>query len=308
VNQSAKIEILGVDDSHAIINGPGVTDKLFLAPELKGIYRAPVTARYKSSAYQHGATYEGKKVEKRDLSFAVNVHGETPEDFQERFARWESMWAFEEDPWDPDAHLTKMTVTTPRSGGRSLWLALNEESEILSKQDPHLLKSLIVPMNVTAPQPYWFEDRYEDQYYDFFETGSTGTSTGYVSIANPSDTPIWIKWVITRGRWTLPDFSWTGKKYQRAPGGDWANRLITMPLLTDVNGGARIDLDRLKLPIRDFFNTNLVGQMNGIRFMHKLPPHTPEQLVPVKVEEAPVGGARLEVYCPHRWKAPWGGQ
>ncbi|MFF4027011.1 hypothetical protein ACFYY5_29600 [Nocardia elegans] len=304
--QSAKVEIFGVDDSYFIINGPGVTENLFLEKGLKGIYDAPVTTRYKSSVYQRGSTYQGKKVKQRDIAFAVNIKGQTPEDWEDLDSKWRSAWDYEADPWDPDAHLTKMSITTARSGTRSLWLAMSDSPEFEPEKDPHITRSATVPMMVTAAQPFWFEDKWEDTPFDYFQTGSSGTSNGFVTIANPTDQPMYLKWVVTQGKWTLPDFSWTGKKYHRVPGGDWANRLITLPTLDATNGGARIDVDPMKLMIRDYQNTNLIGLMNGIYFMNRVAPYTPPTDVPVKVEGAPTGGARVEVYCPHRWGRPWG--
>ncbi len=296
-----------MDDSHFIISGPGTSEKLYMVPEFKGIYDAPVTTRYRSSAYQKGATYGGKKVKQRDLSFAVDIKGDDPADWEDLDSRWAAAWDFEEDPWDPNSHLTKMSITTPRSGTRSLWLAKDESPAIESKHDPHLTRNSRVPMTVVAPQPFWFEDQYENQPYDYFQTGASGTSTGFVTVENPCDQPIYLKWVVTRGTWELPDFQWQGKKYQRVPGGTWANRKITLPTLGDVEGGARIDLDPMKLMIRDLNDTNLIGQMNGIFFKHAIPPFTKPTNIPVKVDGAPTGGARVEVYCPRRWGRAWSG-
>lgn len=303
---SAKVEILGVDGDHVIINGPGVSSKLFMATDPKGLLDAPVTTKYKSSAFQRGSTYQGKKIEQRDITFGVHIKGDNPADWEALDSRWRSMWDYEPDPWAPNSTLTKMTVTTPTSGARSLYLALTANPAIEGKHDSHLTMSSVVPMTVVADQPMWFEDRFENEPADYFETGSTGTSEGFVTVSNPTDQPLFLKWVVTRGKWTLPDFQWTGKKYEREPGGEWGNRKITLPLLTELEGGARIDLDRMKLGVRDFSGTNLIGRMNGIWFMHAVPPYTPAYELPVKVEDAPVGGARVEIYTPRRWSRPWG--
>jgi hypothetical protein len=160
-------------------------------------------------------------------------------------------------------------------------------------------------MAVVADQPFWFEDKYENAFADYFETGSAGTTEGFVTISNPCDQPMWLQWVVTRGLWTLPDYTWTGKKHHRIPGGQYPNRKITLPLLGDTEGGARITLYRDKLQVRDLAGTNLAGRMNGISFLHQIPPKTPETQLPVKVENAPTGGARVEVYCQRRWSHAW---
>lgn len=304
--KSAKVEVLGVDDQHFVINGPGASPKLFLATDVKGIYDAPVTTKYKSSAFQQGSTYLGKKYEQRDITMGVHIQGEDPADWQDLDSRWRQAFDYEPDPFNPASKLTKLSITTDVSGTRSLYVALTESPVGESKHDPHLTRTSLLPMTLVAPQPFWFEDRYEDEPYDYFETGSSGTSEGFVTIANPTDVPMYLKWVVTRGKWTLPDRQLLGPKNARIPTGEWANRKIVLPELTELNGGARIDVDPMKIMIRDFTDTNLIGLMNGIRFMFQVPPKTQPQEVPVKVENAPAGGARVEVYCPHRWTRPWG--
>ncbi|MBF6326593.1 hypothetical protein IU451_29275 [Nocardia cyriacigeorgica] len=305
MRESARIDIYGLDGSHFIINGAGASKKLFLAPDLKGIYDAPVVTLRKSSVYQKGSTYEGKRYKQRDITFAVHIKGDTPEEWQDLQSRWNAAWDYEADRWDPQSTLTKMSITTPSSGTRSLWLAKGDTVEFESKHDPHVTGWSVQPMAVVADQPFWFEDKWETEPYDYFQTGSTGTSEGFVTISNPTDQPMWLQWVVTRGIWTLPDYTWTGKKHHRIPGGKWPNRKITLPELTAVEGGARITLYRDKLQVRDFYGTNLAGRMNGISFLHQIPPKTPETNLPVKVENAPAGGARVEVYCNMRWSHPW---
>ncbi|MEV6321368.1 hypothetical protein AB0M45_09250 [Nocardia sp. NPDC051787] len=298
---SVKIEIYGVDGSHWIINGPDIDrDVITLATSPKGIYDAPVSTSYKASAFQRGATYQGKRYLKRDITFAVNIHGADPEEWEERDSAWRNAWDYELDAWDPDATLTKMQVTTDRAS-RWLWLALDRNIEFESERDPRLLRKSIVPMAVTAAQPMWEEPTKVTAW----ETGQ-GAGEGLIEVSNPTDLEMAQKWVLTRGRWRLPDVSWRGKKYRRAPGGPYANRTLTMPMLGDVEGGARIDLDPIKLMARDLNGTNLIGRMGGFHFMHRIPPRTPPTLLPVSVTDAPVGGARVELHQPRLWTRAWG--
>ncbi|MBF6333318.1 hypothetical protein [Nocardia transvalensis] len=299
--ESVLVEIFGVDGSRWIINGPGVDrDAITLATSPKGIYDAPVTTRYKASAFQRGATYLGKRFLKRDITFAVTIHGRDPEDWEDRDAAWREAWDYEPDSWDPDATLTKMQISTDRTT-RWLWLALDKSIELESERDPHILRKSVVPMAVTAPQPMWEET----PKVTVWET-TEASGEGFVEVSNPTDVEMAQKWVVTRGRWTLPDVSWRGKKHHRAPGGPYATRTITLPLLTDVEGGARIDLDPIKLHVRDLHGTNLIGRMGGLHFMHRIPPKTPPTLLPVKVTDAPAGGARVELHQPRLWLRPWG--
>lgn len=304
MRESARVEFFK-DDKHVVVNGAGASKKLYLGPDIKGIFHAPVVTRRRSSAFQKGSTYEGKTYNERHITFKVNIRGDDPEDWQHLSNFWNSLWDYEIDPWDPDSTLTKMAITTPSSGTRCLWLAKDDTVPFESEHDPRITRSSTELMAAVADQPFFFEDRYENTPYDYFETGSEGTSEGFVTISNPCDQPMWLQWVVTRGTWTLPDYSWTGKKHHRVPGGQYLNRKITLPALGDTEGGARITLYRDKLQVRDLNGTNLAGRMNGISFLHRIPPKTPETNLPVKVENAPVGGARVEVYCQRRWGHCW---
>ncbi|MGW4769859.1 hypothetical protein ACWEO2_17660 [Nocardia sp. NPDC004278] len=298
---SVMVEVFGVDDSHWIINGPDADrDVITLATSPKGINDAPVTTSYKSSVYQRGATYQGKRYLKRDITFAVNIHGDDPEEWEQRDSAWRNAWDYELDAWDPDATLTKLQISTDRST-RWLWLALDKSIEFESERDPHLLRKSVVPMAVTAAQPMWEEPTKVTSW----ETGE-GTSEGFIEVCNPTDVEMAQKWVLTRGRWRVPDVSWRGKKYRRAPAGPYANRMITLPMLGNREGGARIDLDPAKLYVRDLNGTNLVGRLGGLHFMHRIPPRTPPTLLPISVEDAPASGARAELRQPRLWSRAWG--
>lgn len=305
MRDSARVEIFGVNGDHAVINGEGVSEKLFLSTDVKGIFDTPVVTRRKSSAFQKGSTYLGKSYKERRITFGVEIKGDSPEEWQQLQDRWNAMWDYEADQWDPNSTLTKLSITTPISGTRSLYLAKDDTVDFESKHDPHITRTSKVGMAVVADQPLFFEDKWENEPYDYFETGSEGTSEGFVTISNPTDMPMRLQWVITRGKWTLPDPTWTGKKHHRVPGGQYPNRKITMPTLGDVEGGARITLYRDKLQVRDLFGTNLAARMNGISFINVIPPKTPETNLPVKVEGAPVGGGRVEVICQRRWQTAW---
>ncbi len=304
MREGPRVEIFK-DGKHMVISGSGASKKLYLATDPRGLFEAPVVTRRRSSAFQKGSTYQGKSYDQRDITFGVHLKGETPEEWQSLHNEWHSMWDYENDPWDLDSTLTKLSITTPTAGTRSLWLALSDTVPSEYEHAPHLTRSSLEKMAVVADQPLYFEDAYENTPVDYFETSSAGTSEGWVTISNPCDQPMWLQWVVTRGVWTLPDYSWVGKKHQRIPGGEHANRKITLPGLGDVEGGARVTLYRDKLQVRDLFGTNLAGRMNGIAFLHRVPPKTPETNLPVKVEAAPAGGGRVEVYCQRRWSHPW---
>ena len=304
MEDAAKVEIFGVDDSYFCIAGEGMREQgVFLSTKLKGIYDAPVTTSYKSSAYQIGATYKGRKYDKRDLVFGVEIDTENGEEWSYNNSAWRKAWDYEPDKWDFNSKLTRMDITSQMSGTRSLYLALTNSVDMESEFDPHLLGTSTVPMLATAAQPMWFQD--DD--IDVFET-SNSSSTGFVTVFNPTPLPMAHKFVMTQGKWRISDVSWQGPKYGRVPGGQYGARRIDLPMLTEVQGGAVVDLDSSKLQVRDLHNTNLAALMNGKFFKHKIPPFTPPTQIHVQVTDAPPGGARLEVRMPRLWPSPWGGE
>ncbi|MFF1531506.1 hypothetical protein, partial [Cellulomonas sp. NPDC058312] len=141
------------------------------------------------------------------------------------------------------------------------------------------------------------------------------SGSGSVIVSNPTDQPMKQKWIVTRGNWTLPDVSWRGKPGARFRGidklraRDDSNRMILMPPIGAIQGGATVDLDTdNELMVRDAHNTNLLGQMPvpGRYFMYVIPPYTQETELPVSVTGAPAGGAMVKLVQPRRWSTPRG--
>ncbi|SDT94181.1 hypothetical protein [Gordonia westfalica] len=78
-------------------------------------------------------------------------------------------------------------------------------------------------------------------------------------MSNPTDTPLRQTWVLTRGKWTLPDPSWRGKRGQRAPSGPYAARTVALPEITSSDQGVRITRERRKLHAMTFTGSNFLG-------------------------------------------------
>ena len=300
---TAKVEVFGCDGSYFCLAGESQGEQgVYLATKPQGLYDAPVSTIWKSSAFQVGGTYRGKRYNQRELVFAVEILGDSPEEWEENDSVWRKAWDYEIDPWDPDGVETKIRITTDRSGSRDLWARMSQHPDFSPEKDPRLISHGTVPMTVTAGQPMWFQDDVLDAWS--LPSGTSGSGT--VTISNPTDQPMLLKWIVTApGQWTLPDFSWTGKKYQRVPGGKYPTRTVQLPLLTSGQGGATIDVDPMKIQVRDQLNTNLLGQMGGKYFMHKVPPYTPPTVLPVSVTNA-TAGAGVIVRQPRRWSRPWG--
>ncbi len=302
-DSTAKVEIFGCDGSYFCLAGEGQgTEGVYLSTNPRGFYDAPVSTIWKSSAFQIGGSYRGKRINQREIVFGVEILGDSSEEWEENDSRWRKAWDYEIDPWDPAGSQTRMRITTERSGPRDLLLQLSENPDFASDKDPRLTGHGTVPMTAIAGQPMWFQEDELDGWK--LESGTSGAGT--VTISNPTDQPMLIKWIVTApGTWTLPDFSWVGRKYERVPGGKYPTRTVKLPALSASEGGATVDLDPMKLMVRDVNNTNLLGRMGGRFFLHKIPPYTPETLLPVSVTGA-APGAGVVLRQPRHWSRPWG--
>ncbi|NIL86509.1 hypothetical protein RhoFasGS6_03913 [Rhodococcus fascians] len=308
---STKIEIIGCDDSYWCVYGEGQGEQgIFLAAEqVQGIYDAPVRQTWTASANQTGGTLKGMWHDYRDISLgfhAMKANGDTAEDNESRFR---NAFDFRVDQWDHDAHLARIRITTDISGVREIESQLWDTPDVNMGLDPIKRQYLNPILPLRSGQPMWFED-------DVRKVWSTPNSSGsgQIEVRNPTNRPMLQKWILTRGTWTLPDFSWSGKPGQRAPGidklsgRDDRNRTILMPTIGALEGGATVDLDTMKLMVRDAHDTNLLGRMPvpGRYFTYCIPPYTPKTLLPVSVTGAPSGGAMVQLIQPRRWTRPWG--
>ncbi len=215
---------------------------------------------------------------------------------------------YREDDWDHDAKLARIQVISEKSD-RSLDVQLYEHPDFNPNIDPVYRGHADPKLPLRAGQPMWYEP-------DVVTTWSTTSTSGSgeIIVSNPTDQVMYQKWILTRGSWTLPDKSWAGPKRHRVPGisklngRDDSNRTILMPTITAVHGGAVVDLDPMKLMVRDAHDTNLLGQMPvpGRYFEYAIPPYTPETPLPVSVTGAPAGGAMVQLVQPRLWSEPIG--
>jgi hypothetical protein len=242
----------------------------------------------------------------RDLSLGFHII-DTDNLYELNDSRFRQLFDYQEDFWDDNPTPTTIEVETTMSGTRMLDVLMYEAPEFQSDLDPLQQEYGNLIMKLRAGQPFWYEpDPATDaDYMDEF-TATTAAASGTVTVENPTDCVMYHKIVLTRATWTLPDFQWVGAKGVRAPGGPNAARTVTNIVVSDVNGGATIDLDRQELMFRDANNTNILAQLAGQFFNYAIPPYTPPTDLPVHYSAAPTGGALARFIMPHRWTRPWG--
>lgn len=277
--------------------------------QVQGIWDAPVKTTWKSAAFQEGSTQKAVKREHRDMTLGFHVTDTSGRGAEDNESEFRTIWDYEEDEWDDEPDPTTLHIDTDRSGERRIDLLLYDTPELECDVDPIEQQYFNLILKVRAGQPNWYElDPLTGQEYKTaFESTST-SAEGVIEVENPTDRPMRIKWVLTRAKWNIPDFSWKGGRKARRPGGMYSNRVIAMNAITSVQGGAVVSLDGNDLMVRDYNYTNALPTLlpNGMHFMHLIPPYTQKQTLPVSYTNAPTGGARVELIQPRRWSRPWG--
>lgn len=292
MTEAALIELDGVDGSHWILSGPGYgSEGVEFATSPSGIYDAPVTVPWNSSAYQPGATPGHPTWLKRDVTFSVNIFRTEYNSWQEVDSAWRKAWSYLQD--------STLSITT-ESGTRRLKLRMTQQPEFKPANDPHIKQWGRITMMCTAGVPWWTEDDVIGTDETVTDTTSSGTETLWVPVENPTDQELYLRWVLPAAsantQWTVPDFSWKDDEN--------ANRAIELPTQT-TGQHLTIDTDPMEEMIVCADGSQFWARMNGRMFEFPVPAYTPRTLLPVQVSGVPVG-TKVMVRCPRNWSRPWG--
>lgn len=281
--------------------------------QLKGdIVDAPVKTEWDSTAMQEGGTQRGVDYEYRDFNIGFHVTDNSIS-AEEADSVLRMFFDYEEDEWDPNPITqTRMTFQSDLSGERNLDVLMHDTPESVFNMDPVMNQYFNPQFALRAGQPMWYElikgKPYKVTAFDF----GAGDTDGFIEVENRTDRAARHDWIVASGIGTkvfLPDVSWVGAKGKRLPGGDYFERMVQLPTIAAPHlGGFRVTLNRGQLMVRDMGNTNVLGQMPvaGSYFMHRIPPYTRKQLLPIRVEDVPVGGGRIELRMPLLWSRPLG--
>lgn len=302
-----QIAIHGQNDEKIIVHGEGAgTGGVYLAEDGVDtlLAHAPEKQTWKSGARSKGSRPKNRKILHKDidLTFLVMETDVTPYEVNDSYL--EQAIGYELDPYDDDAKYAKVALTTDISGTRYLDIVQYEEADFDPAIDPQFQEFGETTLKVRCGDPDWYEDDWISA-YEF-----TGSGEGFVEVWNPTPRDMHLYWVCTLGTWDIPDFSWRGKKGQRAPGGRDEARFIRTPPITSTHGGLRINAtDRSKLMAEDFYETNILALFNGQHFIHKVPAYTQKQRIPVYFTDSQsVGSGRVELRQPRRWPRAYGGE
>ncbi|WP_280441191.1 hypothetical protein [Nocardia brasiliensis] len=311
------VELFGCDGSYFCLSGPDAGNEgVVLGTGPQGLYDAPVRVTMKRGAFEVGG--KPAKVDRphRELMLGLGAMGDTPADWAEADSRLRMAFDYEIDGWDPGAGPARLSITTPRSGTRWLDVLLLESPIMGMDTDPWDYGHSLLPVTLVAPQPMWRENDWAgDQGHPVgWQLEGAASGSGTIWLSNPTDRPMAHSFVITGdGIARLPDFSWTGAKGARVPGIDFrsgrddSGRLLTLPPIDATNGhGAVARVDRMRIPLEDFTNTNITAEMGGNRLLYVVPPYTRPTPVPVSAQgvTSPVFGILAKQ--PRYWSRPWG--
>lgn len=299
-----RVEIIGQDDQQFIIHGQGAGDRgIYLGESPDGLWYTPEKQTWTSGARAIGAKQKNRKILARDMDLPLMVKETTSHTYEENESYLVQAVGFELDPWDDDAKYAKLAITTDLSGTRFVDMVQYEEPGYEPDHDPIMNQYADITMKLRVGDADWYGDTVVEHAY-FTDNGEQE-----IWIENPCPRPMLHFWVVTPGKWLIPDFSWRGKRGHRRPGGDDENRYVTVEV-EDVDGVTTIrPADRSQLMIENEHETNILGRQTSRGFfLYEIPPYTPRQALTVYLEDCPDDGAKVELHQPRRWFSPWGGE
>lgn len=296
------ISIHGQNDEHLCVHGDdrGRQGVYLSEGGVSELYDSPEKQTWKQGARQRRAKQKSRKPVARDMDLQFTckeTNGRTAEQNESLLIQ---AIGFELDKYDRDAKYAKISVSTDMSGTRYLDVVQYEDPDLGPKIDPIQQQLLKPTLKVRAGDPDWYEKP--------VVSTAKFTADGWdeVEVSNPTNRDMLLKWVVTGGTPTLPDFSWGGKPGHRTPMGKDAARMVPCRTITPTDGGLTIDLDPDELMARTANNTNYLARMNGQFFLYLIPAYTQKQMLPVYVEDVPEGGVTVQLIQPRRWSRPWG--
>ncbi|WP_280395565.1 phage tail protein [Nocardia brasiliensis] len=280
------------------IHGEGAGDRgIYLGTNPEGLYDEPTESIWNSYAYQIGADFGGIRIHKREVILGVEAIATPYQSWQRNDSDFRKAWSYKKD--------SRLRCLTDDWGLRYLRLRLSKTPDFSPDTDPFKDQYGHVIYSGTAGFPRWQEDDVTAVWVSTTDTTNGEWTDGVVKVSNPTDTEMWLKWVLQAYPgvvYKLPDFSFGDDRFERAS--EHANRKITMPALV-AGEHLRVDTDENADQVVSDIDTQAWQRMRGIRFLYPIPPGTQETLLPVSVKNAPAG-VGVQVRCPRNWSRPWG--
>lgn len=298
-------EVEGHNGEWFTIAGKGEGDRgVTLGTQIDGIWDSPFESIWNSHAFQIGADFGGIREDKQDVAFGVHITDRVGT-FEENDSEFRKAWHKKKD--------SNLWVTTENSR-RYLPMRLSKAPEFAPEIDPIVAGYGGVVYHTTAGFPRWLEPDKVDKWVSTTDTTGVvfnpanplaGASIGHVTISNPTDEPIWLKWVLQGypgARYILPDFSFGDDRFDRAA--EDADRKIVMPPAI-AGDNISIDTDETKDQVTSTLDLPWYIYMQGVTFCYPVPEYTKPIQLPVAVTGAPAG-VGVQVRQPRTWSRPIG--
>lgn len=229
----------------------------------------PVNTSRASVVGKPGTKFLGSRMLERNILLPVLVQGSSQEAFAEADSGFRKALDYET--------TARLSVVTEESGERWIDVRLSEQFSFEGEYDPHLDFRAKYTVSLVADDPLW---RSETAHSEFVFNGLNWYE-GTVRVSNPTDVPVWPKWVLTSpAKWILPD--------PDVKEGDLSRTIVLpfQPLGHDVV----VDSDPTVEMVTDTQNALLWAQMGGQFFNFSIPPRTSPIDIPVAVDPLPLLG------------------
>jgi hypothetical protein len=307
VRTNAIVELEGVNGDWFTLSGEGMGEQgTHLGTDVDNIYDTPIKTLYTEHAFQEGATYNGKRVLRRDLVMGLWVTDDNGESWQENDSRLRKALSYENE--------FKLWITDPDRGSRRhLKMRLSEQPQVKMDNDPRLLGRQQVVLTCTAGDPWWYDEDYTYTWASTEDTTDGHFQMGTVTVQNPTDHEVYPQWLLRApGQPRLPDFSWGDKRHNGYGTNGYfdaatafATRQITVAeLLPDhpVRIDTRPDARHGGYQSTD---QNYRQRMKMVRFLYPIPPYTKAIELPVGMSKA-LANTEIQLRLPQPWSRPWG--
>lgn len=292
-----QVSVEGFNGNECILAGDGEGDLgAFLLTDVAGIYDAPVETIRNSHAFQIGSDFGGLRNLERVVVFGVLIDTSNGSTWQENDSEFRKLWSYTKD--------SKLWIETEDSR-RYLKVRLREQPDFKPEFDPNQNRINTVTLTLVAGDPWWYDSEDSDTWVSTVDTSDGSTTTGTVTVSNPTDNPIWLKWMIQApGKPTLPDFSFGDDRFERGLIDD--DRQIVMPELM-AGEHVRVDTDEQANGGQcvSSIDSAYYMRMGGVTFCYPLPADTDEMLLPVAMSRAPAG-VGIQVRCERPFSRPFG--
>lgn len=301
----SNIRIVGCDGGdvfHVHGDDAGAEGVKLLKGSIQSLIEAPIKVLERTPIRMDGGVLRAVKTEIMEPVISVGISGRhINEQFGEVDGSFREAFSYQLDEYDDNSSLARIEWDTEH-GTRWLEVVLSEGSSYEAELDPHKPGSWIWDIHLKAYVPYWQEEP------EITPVTFTTAGTKTVTVSNPSGVECYHRWIGTVAQYRLPDNSWSGRRWDRTPGGLYPTRTVLYPALTTANGGLIVDYDPSQLPVRDAADHNLIAQMpvEGDYPKFCLPTFLQDTELTVQAVSVPSGGAMLQLVQPRRFRKPWG--